>query len=98
MFGGDDPKLDYSDEAAREEFEYETFGRGDLKSSLFSRDRYNGFAVGKHWMDVTVQMWLEDIPRGLLKREELYDGTFPEWWLDRVLAPLNKKEKRNETF
>ena len=88
-FGGEEGILDYSEEAAYEMYRFETYGEGDLRIGLFAKDRYNGYAVGKHWMDVTVKMWLEDIPH-LLLPEELY-REFPEdwhWWLNRVLAAV----------
>jgi len=50
--------------------------------------KWNGYIVGKHWMDVTVKMWNEDIKRGLLFKFELYqdpDLKDFHWWLDRVL-------------
>jgi len=39
-------------------------------------------------MDVTVQMWKEDITKGLLIRYELYEDEDLKkfrWWLDLVL-------------
>lgn len=90
-FGGDDEKLDYSEEAANEMYQFETNGKGNLRMGLFNGDRYNGYAVGKHWMDATIKMWIQDIRDGVLFIEELYEW-FPDWhwWLDRVVKkPLS---------
>ena len=87
LFGGDDPTLDYSEESAYESFVYESYGIGNFKFGLFNNPdgKYNGYIVGKHWMDVTVKMWVEDIRNGpILLRKEL-ESEYPIWWLDRVL-------------
>lgn len=78
--------LDYSEKAALEMFLFESKGIGNLQLNLFNCK--NGYANGKHWMDVTVAMWLKDIEIGILYIKELYDE--PElqsfhWWLDRIL-------------
>jgi hypothetical protein len=85
-FGGEHEKTDYSEESVLEMFLWESYGLGELKIGLFNQGKINGYAVGKHWMDVTVKMWREDIRKGSLVKEELYDE-FPNWhwWLDRVL-------------
>lgn len=45
----------------------------------------NGYLVGKHWLNVTVSCWKEDILLGTLFVKELYDDeNFPEWWLDSI--------------
>jgi hypothetical protein len=79
--------FDFSDEAAMEAYLWETRGIGNMKINLFD-NKINGYVVGKHWMDVVVKMWREDIKRKLLFKHELYND--PElkdfaWWLDRVL-------------
>lgn len=40
--------------------------------------------MGEGWLDVNVAMWNEDIARGHLPRQELYEE-YPHWWLDKVL-------------
>jgi hypothetical protein len=68
----------------------------DMLYELYNSESYggrcsprNGYHHGKKWMDVTVAMWREDIRLGTLFRFELYqDPTFPDWWLDRVLANI----------
>jgi hypothetical protein len=66
---------------------YESKGIGNLKFEVMgSSGKYNGFAVGKRWAEVTVRMWKKDIACGLLFIHELYDiEKFPTWWLDEVL-------------
>lgn len=85
--------LDFSEEAAEEMYLFESRGEGNLRMGLFSGERMNGYAVGKHWMDATVKGWLEMIAEGTLFIWELYEW-FPEWhwWLDRVVkAPLERR-------
>ena len=73
--------LDYSDEALLELYISESFG--DKTSNL------NGFAVGKKYLSVHVEMWREDISKGLLFKKELYeDEKFPHWWLDSIFKTL----------
>ena len=78
-----DKNLDYSEKAALEMFLFESRGIGDLKCNLFNNK--NGFANGKHWMDVTVAMWKKDIAIGLLSIEELHIEIPFHWWLDKIL-------------
>lgn len=52
----------------------------------------NGYLLGKKWMDVTISMWREDMPRGMgaFKWELYQDPFFGEykWWLDKVLKGM----------
>ena len=69
--------LDYSDEALLELFLSESYG-GKTSPK-------NGFGVGKSWLNVTVQMWLDDRSRGHLVLSEIYqDNKYPHWWLDSI--------------
>ena len=71
--------VDFSEAMMLELFVYESTGKGSISSD-------NGFAYGKQQMDITVAMWMEDIPKGLLHPSELYeDGNFPHRWLDRII-------------
>jgi hypothetical protein len=71
--------LDYSEESLVEMFNYETHG-----TEITNRQR-NGYYVGKQWLNVHIEMWKEDIEKGYLRRQELYDDPlFPDWWLDSV--------------
>jgi len=70
--------LDFSEDSLREMYNGET--HGDPVSQT------NGFYHGKKWLNVTVKMWKEDIQKGLLLKQELYnDPKYPHWWLDSVL-------------
>lgn len=54
--------------------------------------RPNGYALGKKWATVMVQMWRKDIKDGLLFESELYrEGRYPHWWLDEVLYGIKSK-------
>ena len=80
-----DSDLDYSEEAAMDLFLFESRGIGDLKPNLFYCT--NGYANGKHWLNVTVAMWREDIAARLLRLDELYNDPDLQpfhWWLDSV--------------
>ena len=39
----------------------------------------NGYYWGKKWMDLTIQMWKEDISKGLLFEFELYKDHDRDW-------------------
>lgn len=96
-FGGEGNNLDYSEESLYEMFLYESRGIGNLRMGLFNdKGKYNGYLVGKHWMDATVKMWMQDMKEGLLFLHELYDWYPKEmhWWLDKfVKDPMYKKYK-----
>ena len=89
LFGYHD-HYDYSEDAKLEMYRYETYGDcGGDKEAFLERAATNGYFQGKKWMDVQLAMWKEDIGNGSLFKYELYeDGTYPEWWLDEVLAPI----------
>jgi hypothetical protein len=83
-FGGESPNLDYSEVSAREMYLFETRGEGDLTSGLFGKNKENGYAVGKKWMNVHIEMWKRDILSGLLFRFELEEH-YPKWFLDKFV-------------
>jgi hypothetical protein len=69
--------LDFSDEKLIELFNGESYG------TFVSAN--NGFAHGKKWLSLNVEMWKEDIQKGYLLKRELYeDELFPHWWLDSI--------------
>lgn len=71
--------LDFSKDAKKELYKAETFGKGNPHYR-------NGYAIGKKWLNVQVEMWFEDIAAGMLYIEELYnDPNYPKWWLDKIL-------------
>ncbi len=72
---------DYSDNSLIELFNNESYGT--------PISPYNGYALGKKWLNVNVQMWIEDIKLGILFKHELYEDTkFPHWWLDSIFKKL----------
>ena len=73
-FASDFPNADFSDEAAMAMYRHETFGEP-------MTGRRNGFEIGKKRMDVTIEMWKEDIGNGQLFVSDL---DYPEWFLRRV--------------
>ena len=82
--------LDFSDKAKQEMFDFETYGKGNIDfQEIFYNKKINGYAYGKKMMDITISMWREDIPQGLLYKSELYsDGNFSHWWLKKVLKGI----------
>lgn len=81
---------DFSDESKVELFNHESYGT--------EVNKYNGFYVGKRWLNVSVKMWKEDVSKGMLMVWELYeDEKFPNWWLDSVFkSELNKGDNHVE--
>lgn len=80
--------LDFSERAAVDMFRYESTGEGK-----YPNPDTNGFANGKKFMGVTVDMWREDIRDGqLTKAELLEDPAFAEllWWLRPLLETINR--------
>lgn len=74
--------LDFTEDSLLELYDSECTG-----SKVSSN---NGYAVGKKWLSVHVQMWKEDISKGLLFKIELYqDPKFPHWWLDSIFNKLS---------
>ena len=80
-------KLSFSKKSLKEMYEWESHGKGNLRvGGVFpsSNGVYNGYAIGKQWMDITIGMWREDnfllpgITRYELKKE------YPEWFLNKV--------------
>ena len=78
-FAADYPQADFGPAAAREMYLYESTG---VKLGMLAT--WNGFALGKKWMDVTAAMWREDIQSKMLRVEELQADGFPDWFLARV--------------
>ena len=83
---------DFSEEAKQAMFDYESKGIGNLKQDIFSQEICNGYALGKHWMDVNVSEWKRGlteqdlgwtkVPPILYIHELLVD--YPEWFLKKV--------------
>jgi hypothetical protein len=83
------PELNFSEKAKEEAYLFESSGIGNLEEKIFSDDKSNGYLYGKRMMDITVKMWKEDIPKGLLFLYELYNDKFPHWWLNKI---FNRKK------
>jgi len=78
----------FTEKDAEELFIYESTGMGNISIDTFN-DSSNGFAVGKKWADVQVNMWLEDFSKNRLfarmcLQEMYWNKEFPEWWLDTI--------------
>ncbi len=72
--------LDFSDQSLLALYNYESYGTARPASN-------NGFMHGKKWLNLHVEMWKEDISKGLLFKSELYDDPkFPHWWLDQIFG------------
>lgn len=54
---------DFSDEAKKEMYIFESTGKGDIDITGFNAidKKPNGYAVGKKWLNVTVSSWMEII-------------------------------------
>ncbi len=65
--------LDFSDAAAEAMYDYETYGKGYVSYAEKVDGKYNGYAVGKHLMDVQLAMWREDLNNVfMLTKHELF--------------------------
>lgn len=63
---------DFSEKAKEDMFVFESTGKGNIDSGIFSYgNKPNGFAVGKKWLNVTVSMWREAISRGGIYKDFL---------------------------
>ena len=92
---GHGSNLDFSEEAKLKMYLYESKGVGDESLDIFNINP-NGYAVGKHWLNVMVAMWRIDIANGFLLEKELYDNkNFPHWWLDSVLKGIWRRRESN---
>ena len=69
--------MDWSDDAKRIMFEYESIG-GDAPVN-------NGFYEGKRLLNITVTNWKEDLDRHLLFSWELY-LQYPKWFIDGIVG------------
>ena len=81
--------LDFSDEAAQAMYAHETYGVGDLSLTVFTASRLNGYAFGKHLLNLQLDMYREGLARGLTTKAELRaDPTLDQAWLAEVLPSL----------
>lgn len=82
-FVPNEPCYDFGPKSAEQMFLFESTGNPKLNLTDKINGKYNGYLVGKHWMDATIKMWREDINSGLLNRNELLTD-FPEWFLTKI--------------
>lgn len=86
---------DFSEKSALEMYEYETLGKGNIAKGIFPNPKsgkYNGYAVGKRWMDIMIKLWKEAHDEGLFPLRDLYkDKKYPHWWLDRIFGKKYSK-------
>lgn len=75
--------LSLDDQALNEMYEFESRGKKLINW------RTNGYAVGKHIMDITIAMWEEDIRLGYITKYDFYsDPSLPSWFLDKVIKDV----------
>lgn len=69
------PNADFSVESAEAMYHYESSGVGRVNHYDTVDGKVNGYALGKHLLDLQLAMWLEDLNRPfmLTKRELLTD-------------------------
>ena len=79
----------FDEKAAQDMFVAESLGKFLAYNSKNENGKFNGYAVGKHWMDVTISMWAEDIKTGMLRKKEITDDPkFPLWWSEKILKNI----------
>lgn len=92
-FAYSNDSMDFTPEAAKAFYGYESTGTPRVAyHEKQPNGLYNGFAVGKHWMDVQLSMWAEDLMRGDIAKCELLDDlddlpavrSFIAEWLNTV--------------
>ena len=82
-FCPNEPCYSFDENMASLMYQFESTGSPKLILNERFNNQYNGFLVGKHWMDATIKMWREDIENGNLTTDELLVD-FPEWFLKKV--------------
>lgn len=91
--------LDFSDEALKELFEYESNGIGDCDIEnqhyryLKINKKINGYAIGKRNLNITVSMWLKNIDCGWGNLiTDIYCSKFPKWWIGSIFREFLKEK------
>jgi hypothetical protein len=84
FFAKDFDQADFSDRAKLDMFKAESYGgEFNFEYREFRNGKLNGYAVGKHLMDIQLAMWNEDLTQfGQLTRRELM--------LDKALEPIRE--------
>lgn len=63
-----DSPFDFSLDSLKEQYNFETHG-------IPVKNKNNGYAVGKKFLDVTLSAMIEDYKEGLFDKKELCDGS-----------------------
>ena len=80
--------LDFSDAAGEAMYHYESSGIGHVNHYDKVNGLINGYAVGKHLMDIQLAMWWEDLSRPfMLTKYELFN----DHELDEILWFLEEQ-------
>lgn len=74
---------DFGNISATNMFLFESTGNPKLNLTDKIDGKFNGFLVGKHWMDATIKMWKADLEDGIITIDELKND-FPEWFLIKI--------------
>ena len=82
--------LDFSEAAAEAMYAYETFGQGVNPYGVFtSSGHYNGYAIGKRWLNWQRNAWREGIQDGLITKADLLaDESLPHDLVRQTLAEI----------
>jgi hypothetical protein len=94
FFARDYHDLDFSDDAALAMYDFESRGVGNVNHYDKINGKINGYAVGKHMLDLQMAMWKEDIrssyPPILTKYELLTDPDLElvRWFLEEKLESI----------
>lgn len=82
-----DSYRDFSEQALEEFYINESHGKEF--SIVRSNGKMNAYIEGQKWFNLTkTEYWKSDIKSGELKKEELYGGNIPDWFLDKVLKDV----------
>lgn len=90
---------DFSDFAMKEMYEFETFGKGNIEISGFNTigKKSNGYAVGKKWLNVTLDMWFDSIKKFGWRytiSELNKDKEIPRWYIEEFFSKFHKDKKK----
>lgn len=72
----------FTKQDAIEVFNHESNGEGNIRHGIFGNPPFNGYLVGKHWMDITIGMWRDDNFKNVVKDDMWVD--YPLWFLRKI--------------
>lgn len=64
---------DFSEQSLMDMYISESLGSIRLEMTKNSEGKYNGYFVGKKWLDVMLATWAEDIRDGILFKSEILE-------------------------